>query len=281
VAGFGALLNVVRSGGSGAIAAARELQNLSQAGQLTGAQAQQLDAAAASPELRDVFAAAQNYDALTGQTGRPVEVAQLASGAVNVGDTSELASRFFTDANIFRAELNGKTVPGSSEQAQRLLQFFEPYAERFVDARPSLPEAQAAKLETQFTRALTQLGFSELRTSDGRTGLDAAKDMLRAADGAGVRAAKPELVAPQIALPQTRVTQARIDETPDSKPGDHKKKQRDGVLGSNMLWNVMHLMRGDELDDVAKKDAMNQLMVSAFLLLVFGGIVALVLLVVR
>ncbi len=272
---------MVRGGGSGAVAAARELQNLSQAGQLTSAQAQQLDAAAASPELRDVFAAAQNYDALTGQTGRPVAVSQLASGAVNVGEASQLPGRFFTDANIFRAELNGKTVPGSGEQAQRLLQFFEPYAERFVEARPNLPGAQAAKLETQFTRALTQLGFSELRTTDGRTGLDAAKDMLRATDAAGVRAARPEAVIPQLVQPQVRVTQARLEEAPDAKPGDNKKKPRTGVLGSNMLWNVMHLLRGDALDDVAKKDALNQLMVSAFLLLVFGGIVTLVLLFAR
>jgi hypothetical protein len=37
--------------------------------------------------------------------------------------------------------------------------------------------------------------------------------------------------------------------------------------------NVMHLLRGDDLDDVARKDAMNQLAVAAALILSFSAII--------
>ena len=39
-----------------------------------------------------------------------------------------------------------------------------------------------------------------------------------------------------------------------------------------MLWNVMHLLRGDDLEDVARKDAMNQLAFTAALILLLSAI---------
>jgi hypothetical protein len=39
-----------------------------------------------------------------------------------------------------------------------------------------------------------------------------------------------------------------------------------------MLWNALHLLRGEDLDDVARKDALNSLMVAAALILILAGI---------
>jgi len=43
-------------------------------------------------------------------------------------------------------------------------------------------------------------------------------------------------------------------------------------LRERMLWNALHLLRGEELDDVARKDALNALVLAAALLLILSGI---------
>ena len=75
--------------------------------------------------------------------------------------------------------------------------------------------------------------------------------------------------------PHLRVTTVKVEEPSDDskKKGRSKSSGTDQVLGGQMLWNVMHLLRGDELDDVARTDAMNQWVVAAALILIFSGIV--------
>jgi hypothetical protein len=70
------------------------------------------------------------------------------------------------------------------------------------------------------------------------------------------------------------VAPRKLDEQAPQKDVGARRHSRgtDQVLGGNMLWNVLHLLRGEELDDVARKDAMTQLAIAAALLLILGGV---------
>lgn len=177
---------------------------------------------------------------------------------------------------------------------------------------PPLTPPELERTLHQFERALRQAGFAELKGDDGRTGLEHALALLEHATPEAQREARPrafdaptwkdnakperslqaevererrgvyELDArPQPLALQGRAQPQRADAPPtreeEGVKGRRDAGRADKVLGGRMLWNVLHLMRGEELDDVAKKDALTQLAVAAVFLLVFFGIVVLVL----
>lgn len=316
MAGNAELLRSVRSGGGAAMAAARELVRRAEAGALAPAELREVQKAASSPELRDVFReASQDLAALTGG-GEGVfrDVDTLAPDTERLTDARALPERFLGDLTLVRGQLLDHPGMSGSEQAARLFEFFETYAARFnelangtaqekqVKLAAPLNDAERAKTLEQFDKALQRAKFGELRTDDGRTGLEAARQMLDARDAHALAAARPGSVdAPtwkdnversmklQVdgerraaafdssavrVQPQLRAaTPTRPDEAEQAKKdGGRRRSGRDGVLGGRTLWNVLHLLRGDDLDDVARKDAMTQLAIAAGLLLVLGAI---------
>ncbi|MEW5743161.1 MAG: hypothetical protein AB1938_29875 [Myxococcota bacterium] len=167
---------------------------------------------------------------------------------------------------------------------------------------PALGEAELKRALEKFDKALTRAGFQELRADDGRTGLEIARQMLQASTPEALRELRPQkLDAPgwkdNAAVEKSlaaEVARERKVQAADVKPviiphvktqggvaGAAKKdeaepkgasRRSDKVLGGRMLWNALHLLRGEELDDVQKKDALTQLAVAAGLLL---GLIAL------
>ena len=186
-----------------------------------------------------------------------------------------------------------------------------------AEAPPLAEPLSSAELEralTQFERALRHAGFADVRAADGHTGLEHALRLLERDGREPLPPRPPGLDAPSWKdnAPEPRSLQAEVErerrgvyeldargphlptqlqgtqeaprsgrpgETPEPEPTTPRAARRgaDGVLGSKMLWNVLHLLRGEELDDVARRDALNALVVSAVLLLTLGAIVAVVL----
>jgi len=80
--------------------------------------------------------------------------------------------------------------------------------------------------------------------------------------------AQPQLQIAARLSPQQLEEQRKKEE--EARRG---KRETDKVLGGRMVWNVLHLLRGEDLTDVQRKDALNQLVVAAVLILVFVGVV--------
>lgn len=324
MAGSADLLRSVRAGGGGAAAAARELVRRAQTGALAPAELREVQKAANSPELKDLFGGGleQDLGALTGGGEVFRDVETLAPDTERLTDARAMPERFLSDLQLVKSGLLGHPGMSRQQQAARLFEFFETYAERFnelangtaqqpvaeeaaLKLAPPLNAAEWDKTLAQFDKALTRAQFNELQTSDGRTGLEAAREMLEARSPQDFHAARPSSVdAPTwkdnaeklktevevnrraVAFdsanvhvqPQLRATQTRVDDPEAKKDGKRSKsKGSDGVLSSKTLWNVLHMLRGEDLDDVARKDAMTQLAVAAGLLLTLGAILVVVL----
>jgi hypothetical protein len=82
-----------------------------------------------------------------------------------------------------------------------------------------------------------------------------------------------ELNGPNPLIQPKLTPQQQVDEEKKKKDGERKRERgTDGVLGGRMVWNVLHLLRGDDLTDVERRDAMNQLVVAGVLVLILTGI---------
>lgn len=323
MAGSADLLRSVRAGGGGAAAAARELVRRAQTGALAPAELREVQKAANTPELKDLFGEfGQDLGSLTGGGEVFRDVETLAPDTERFTDARAIPERFLSDLQLVKSGLLGHPGMSRQQQAARLFEYFETYAGRFnelangtaqqksleeaaLKLAPPLNEAEWGKTLAQFDKALTRAQFNELTTNDGRTGLEAAREMLEARTPQEFRAAKPSSVdAPSwkdnaerlkaevdvnrraVAFdssnlhvqPQLRAAQLRVDDPELKKDGKRSKsKGSDGVLSSKTMWNVLHMLRGEDLDDVARKDAMAQLAVAAGLLLTLGGILVIVL----
>ena len=297
----------MRGGGGAAMTAAREFLRLARAGQVSPAEVKEAQSVIESPELKDAFAAvAQEFTALTGGGGSPLrDVKALRPDTSRLTDASALPERFLSDLTLVRAQLFDPSL-SRSEKAERLFEFFEAYAGRFVeltgeDGAP-LSEAALQKTLANFEKALDRAGFQHLAAGDGRTGTEAARQMLAAKNKQELAKAKPasldapgwkeanpiaernaahveqqrrvELMPHQLVQPQQKLTPAQQAEEAKKKEEEKKRqKSRSGVLGGNMVWNVMHLLRGDDLTEVQRRDAMNQLIVAAALIFILTGII--------
>lgn len=174
---------------------------------------------------------------------------------------------------------------------------------------PPLAEPELERALTQFERALRHAGFADLKAADGHTGLEHALRLLERDGKEPLPPRPPGLDAPSWKdnAPEARSLHAEVERErrgvyeldargphapnllpgprperpPEAQapepPGRAARRGTDKVLGSHMLWNVMHLLRDEELDDVARKDALNALAVSAVLLFTLGAIIAVVL----
>ena len=338
--GNGELMRSMRAGGGAGVAAVQELLRRAKAGAVSTAELKEVQTVITSPELRDAFkGAARDVSALLSSgTGRVFrDVSSLTPDTKRLTDARTLPERFLSDLKLVEQELLHHPGMTKEQKAARVFAFFESYAARFselahgtaqaeraaqgqpaqtggafstvetgLQLAPSLTDAELDKTLAQFDKALKRAGFEELKTDDGRTGMEAAREMLEAKTKEAQADARPrQLEAPTwkdnaaagerslkadvdkerrgvAALdgkapmqPHVRTATLKVEEPADDakKKGRSKSSGTDQVLGGQMLWNVMHLLRGDELDDVARKDAMNQLVVAAALILIFSGIV--------
>ena len=340
MAGNGELMRSMRAGGGTGLAAVQELLRRAKAGAVSPAELKQVQTVITSPELRDAFKdVARDVSALLSSGTGPVfrDVSSLAPDTRRLTDARTMPERFLSDLKLVEQELLHHPGMTKDQKAARVFAFFESYAVRFAELAhgsaqaayaataqfaqpggafatvetglqlaPSLSDAELNKTLSQFDKALQRAGFAELKTDDGRTGMEAAREMLEAKTkeaqaevrprqleapswkdnaAAGERSLKADVDKERRAIgaldgkapmqPHLRVATLKVEEPTDAG----KKKTRsnssgtDQVMGGQMLWNVMHLLRGDELDDVARQDAMNQLVVAAVLVLIFSGIV--------
>lgn len=304
------------------MAASQELLRRAQTGNASPTELREAQQVAPAPELKDAFANAAS--ALEGglNLGRGGEVfrdvSALRPDSARLKDPKAIPEKFLGDLRLIEHQLLQHPGLTRTQKAERLFQFFTAYAERFqqLAQNPNAQTAHAASAPSdtmsagewtrtmgQFDKALKQAGFEQLRTDDGRTGFEAARQMIEAKtaelqnqvrpqgvdaptwsdnpkpepkiDGETAKLAGMALHTPTLQA-QARLTSQRTDQKPEEED-EKKKKDTSGVLGGNAVWNVMHLLRGDDLHDVERKEAMNQLAISAALILVFGAIVAVVL----
>ncbi|MDP1825174.1 MAG: hypothetical protein Q8L48_18085 [Archangium sp.] len=340
MAGNGDLIRSMRAGGGAGVAAVQELLRRAKAGSVSTAELKEVQKVITSPELRDAFKnVARDVSALLSNGGERVfrDVSSLTPDTGRLTDARALPERFLADLTLVEQELLHHPGMTKDQKAARLFAFFESYAARFAELAhgtaqaeqaakgqlaqeggafaavdtglqlaPALSEAELQKARAQFDKALKRAGFEELKTDDGRTGLEAARELLEAKTKDAQAQARPRsLEAPgwkdnaaaadrglradvdkeRRAInaldvkgpiqPQLRVPAPKVEEAPQDAAKKKKSSAAAGtdqVLGGQMLWNVMHLLRGDELDDVARRDAMTQLAVAAALILILGAI---------
>jgi hypothetical protein len=336
MAGNGDLIRSMRAGGGAGVAAAQELLRRAQSGSVSTAELKEVQKVVTSPELRDVFrGVANDVGALLAGGSEHVfrDVSSLTPDTERLTDARVMPERFLADLKLVEQELLNHPGMSRGEKAARLFAFFETYAARFaqlahgtaqsaqaakaqpggafetvetgLQLAPALTDPELAKALGQFDKALKRAGFEALTTGDGRTGMEAARQMLEAktreaqaklrptqleAPGWKDNPAAPDrsvraevdrerrglvsLDARGPVVPQLRVAAPKVEEA--QKEAAAKKKDRasgtDQVLGGRMLWNALHLLRGEDLDDVARKDALNALVVAAALILILAGI---------
>ena len=336
MAGNGELIRSMRAGGGAGVAAAQELLRRAKSGAVSTAELKEVQKVITSPELKDVFrGVAHDVSALLSSGTERVfrDVSSLTPDTERLTDARALPERFLSDLTLVEQELLHHPGMTRDQKAARVFEFFEAYATRFTELAhgtaqsaqaakaqpaqeggafstvetgrqlaPPLSETELSKALSQFDKALKRAGFEELKTGDGRTGMEAARQMLEANTREAQAQARPRQLEapawkdnPSITLraevdkerrainaldvkgpiqPQLRVAPTRVEETQQAakKEKSSKASSSDQVLGGRMLWNVMHMLRGDDLDDVARKDVMNRLAFAAALILIFSGI---------
>lgn len=338
MAGNGDLMRSLRAGGGAGVTAAQELLRRARSGTVSTAELKEVQQVITSPELRDAFRdVARDVSSLLSPGGEQVfrDVSSLTPDTERLTDARSLPERFLADLKLVEQELLNHPGMTKDQKAARVFSFFEAYATRFsqlahgtaqaeqaakgapleeggafataptgLQLAPPLNEPELHKALGQFDKALKRAGFEALSTDDGRTGMEAARQLLEAKTKEAQALARPQHLQapswkdnpaapgrslkaevdkerralgaidgrPQI-QPNLRVAGTRVEEQESVKAKGKSSAGTDQVLGPRMLWNVMHLLRGDELDDVARRDAMNQLVVAAALILIFSGII--------
>jgi hypothetical protein len=295
------LVRLVQSGGPQARAAATSLLDAAQAGTLKPAEVAEVKVLLQRPDLADVFSGGLGRDlqaALGGGRAPVRDVGQLTGTPGALTDPRALPRAFGKDLLVQQQQLVDPRLP-PDENADRLVAFFAPYAERFVELTKGAgleppvsrlsPEDQAKALK-QFEKVLTEGGFGQLvDRGTGRDGVALGRALLESKTPDEVRAKLAELTVdapgwrnpnnPNAAM-TAAVAPAR-ERTLQHEPPDEAlargRMGRRGRLGSNMLWNALHLLReGAETDE--EKEALNKLLLAAGLLLVFIAVMAAVLL---
>lgn len=295
------LVRLVQSGGPQARAAATSLLDAARAGTLRPAEVAEVKVLLQRPDLADVFSGGLGKDlqaALGGGRSPVRDVSQLTGSPAALTDPRALPKEFRKDLLIQQQQLVDPRLP-PEENADRMLAFLAPYAERFVEltkgpAGPDtpvtkLPPEEQAKTLKQFEKALTDSGFKELvDRHTGQDGVALGRALLESKTPDEVRAKLKEVSvdAPGWKNPNNpnavsnlavAPAQERTLRQPTPEEEQKTRRGRSGKLGGNMLWNALHLFReGAETEE--EKEAMNKLILSAGLLLVFIAVMATVLL---
>lgn len=290
------LLRTIRFGGAQGRAAASSLLDSARAGALRPNEVVEVKQLLATPELKDVFkdGLGQSLQAAIGTSPAPVrDVKALLPRPETLTDPKTLAQRFAADLTLMHGQVLDPRVPPDAH-ADRLMGFFAAYAERFVemtrDPRPDapitkLPPQEEAKVLRQFEKALADHGFAALKdTATGRDGLVLAKSLLesKSVDELRQRTKELALEAPPrkdptnphaaTAIAVSAAHQRLLQKRKEEEDAEASRRGRRGRLGSNMLWNVLHLFR-DGPSTPEETEAVKRLLVTAGLLLLFAVIV--------
>jgi hypothetical protein len=294
MAGISDLLRSMRQGGGGGVAAAQELVRRAQQGEVNRAELSEAQHLATLPEAKDAFADVARDLANLASPSEPSvfrDVRALTPDTKKLNDAKALPERFLADFKLQEQQLLLHPGLTAAQKAERLFSFFEVYAARFVElqypqgiAQPQVDYASLHAAVAHFERVLTGVGFAQLVASDGRTGLTAARQMLEAQSKLQFDKARPTALEapgwkdnPAVTRAEPRHLPLSHAPVPPPLEADQKRRHahrpaRSGVLGGNMLWNVLHLIRDEDLTDVERKDAMTQLAIAALLILILGAI---------
>ncbi len=151
---------------------------------------------------------------------------------------------------------------------------------------PQMAKAQKDTAVEQFLSNLKEVGFTQLKDrATGHTGLQAAKQMLEAetprdvqrqaretalvvVGGSTLPAGDSPLGKPQFNPDGTLINgrQVNVPNDWDEEMQRRRRTREHKVLGSNMLWNILHLDRRP--DETMTKDELNRLAFGAILVLV-------------
>lgn len=290
------LLRTVRAGGPQARVAAASLLETAQAGALRPSEAQEVKQLLVTPELTDVFKdglGAKLSAALSGG-GAPVRDVKALLPNPAALDPRTLAQRFAADLRLLRPQLEDPRL-SPDQNAERLMAFFSAYAEAHVLAAhpeahqplapvvPLRPEEQAKALK-QFEKALIDAGFKALVDQPtGRDGVALGRALLdsRSVDELKQRTKELALQGPQVrdpnnpnaatAIAVSAAHQRQLKQQQEEEAARARRRGREGRLGSNMLWNALHLFR-EGANTEEEKAALNKLVLTAGLLLVFVAV---------
>ena len=164
-----------------------------------------------------------------------------------------------------------------------------------------LTDAQARRVAAHFEFVLSNAGFDQMREAKtGRSALDMARELLalrsardvreaaaplrfdlqaRAPDGSAL--AMEAMRADGSANPSSRAShfpKLKLDEQDKQRERRGDRWSRPGkVLGSHMLWNVLHRFRGGPDDESGtQRDLMNQLVLGAALAFFGAALIAVI-----
>lgn len=233
---------------------------------------------------------------LTGRDGVRLP-GQLASDLKKILDAGDLPGRLSADLAIHLPELISLLSLTRQEKATRLMEFLVPYAEKLATlAQQQTAEGKVprAELEQQMLQPMREAGLEHVvETTTGQSGVEVAEQMLAAQTPEEARAVtenmkfdaptwasrpeaqaqnevqrgEPALLAQNVvAAPQPRAA-GRAPELEEEQK--KKDKGRDKVLGGNMVWNALHMFRGDDADALDPKKQKELLMAT-------GGIIVMV-----
>lgn len=295
------LLRTVRFGGAQGRAAATSLLEAAQTGSLKAHEAAEVKQLIAEPALQDVFKdglGASLQQALAGGNAPVREVKALLPNPKSLTDPRGLAQRFGADLTLMKQQLVDERLP-KDENAERLMEFFAAYAERFVElsGHARLPDApvtplrpeEHAKALKQFEKALTDGGYKALLDrNSGQNGVELGRALLdsKSVDELRQRTKEISLEGPAKKDPANpnAATSIAVSAAHERLLKQKKEEEelahrrgRKGKLGGNMLWNALHLLR-DGAETPEEKEALNRLVFSAALVLVFFAVVLTVLL---
>jgi hypothetical protein len=295
------LLRTVRFGGAQGRAAATSLLEAAQTGSLKAHEAAEVKQLIAEPALHDVFKdglGASLQQALAGGNAPVRDVKALLPNPKSLTDPRALAQRFGADLTLMKQQLVDERLP-KDENAERLMEFFAAYAERFVElsGHARLPDApvtplrpeEHAKALKQFEKALTDGGYKALLDrNSGQNGVELGRALLdsKSVDELRQRTKEISLEGPAKKDPANpnAATSIAVSAAHERLLKQKKEEEelahrrgRKGKLGGNMLWNALHLLR-DGAETPEEKEALNRLVFSAALVLVFFAVVLTVLL---
>lgn len=255
----------------------------------------------------DDYAQAQSsMGALVGVSSQAAPVPALVRSVSEMGDWREVPRQFASDFRAVEAQLVYFPGLNSADRADRMFAFFAKYALQFLALAPHGSTSARPAVVRQFLSELEGLGYGSLSEAmTKQSALRAAEQLLNSSSTEEFlsQASRLHFVA-QDSAPRPRAGAEPVsglwtdpphpsvsdgDEVPPqgqpprragaaSDPDQSRRGQgrwTDKVLGPNLLWNALHLSRGEGIDEEREEDRRLERL-GLVALLTLAGIIALV-----